>query len=101
MRANGTHRVRKQPGRLLPSGGRRINFYTKPHEYGGTDQLIDIPVEDIDKLLAEYDRPDLLQFGSDEMVALCETLYAGVGSPAVSALVGWPVFTQMIQYLLK
>jgi len=71
-------------------------MYTSPEEWGGENQLIPIPSEDLDELLKKFDRPDLLQFGSDEMVALCEALYESVGSPKLSASVGWRIFQEMV-----
>ena len=63
LKLSATHRIRKQGKILLPSGTRRIDMYERPEVYGFKDMLIPIPEEDIDKLLQEYDRPDLLQFG--------------------------------------
>ncbi|KAF8958233.1 hypothetical protein BDZ97DRAFT_1906555 [Flammula alnicola] len=92
------HRVRKQAKSLLPTGGRRIDMYEHPEDWEGQEnQLIEIPGEDIDKLLNEYDRPDLLQFGSDEMVQFCEYLFEKIGSPELSAKVGWKVFLRMLK----
>ena len=90
------HKVKFQKHILLPSGARHIDMYLSPEEWGGENQLIPIPSDDIDELLEKYDRPDLLQFGSDEMVGLCEALYEAVGSPKLSASVGWRIFQEMI-----
>ncbi|EFI27910.1 citrate synthase I [Coprinopsis cinerea okayama7 len=49
-----THRIR-----LLPTYARRIDLFTDPETYGGYDQLIKVPSEDMDRLLAQYDRPQL------------------------------------------
>lgn len=96
VQENHLHRVRKQTKSLLPTGGRHINFFKRPEDWGGRNQLIKIPSDDIDKLLAEYDHPELFQFGTDGMVALCERLFAAVGSPTMSANNGWIVFSDMI-----
>ncbi len=101
MQESEIHRIRKQEGSLLPTGGRRIDFYKHPEEWGLENQLIPIPLDDIDRRLAEYDRPDILQFGTDEMVGLCENLLAAIGSPELSAKVGWNVFSQMLELALK
>jgi hypothetical protein len=53
----------------------------------------------VDSLIEKHMIPGLFQFGTDEMVALCESLYAGIGSPEVSAVNGWAVFTAMISQL--
>ena len=53
----------------------------------------------IDRLIEKYTPPDLFQFGTDEMVELCEGLYKDVGSPEVSSVNGWPVLTAMINKL--
>ncbi|KAF8179208.1 hypothetical protein BJ912DRAFT_855711 [Pholiota molesta] len=93
-----SHRVRKQAKSLLPTGCRRIDMYEHPEDWEGLEnQLIAIPGEDIDKLLEKYDRPDLLQFGSDEMVQFCQYLFEKIGSPELSAKVGWKVFLRMLE----
>ncbi len=93
---NANHKVRFQKKSLLPTGGRRIDFYESPEDYNGKNQLIEIPREDIENLILEHDRPDLLQFGTDEMVELCETLYAKIGSPSLLPIDGWVIFRQLI-----
>jgi len=35
------------------------------------DQLIRIPTEDVERLITEHAKLKCLQFGSDEMIALC------------------------------
>ncbi|KAF8178247.1 hypothetical protein BJ912DRAFT_1130611 [Pholiota molesta] len=72
--------------------------YEHPEDFDGLEnQLIEIPREDIDKILDEYDQPDLLQFGSDEMVQFCERLFEKIGAPQINAKVGWKVFRQMLE----
>lgn len=72
-------------------------MYEHPKDWEGLEnQLIEIPGEDIDKLLHEHDRPDLLQFGSDEMVQFCEDLFKKIGSPELSAKIGWNIFLAML-----
>ncbi|KAJ7182577.1 hypothetical protein C8R43DRAFT_868246 [Mycena crocata] len=99
QRENNRHFVCKQKNSLLPTGGRHSDFYAHPEKWGGTDQLIPVDVTVIDTLIEKYTPPKLFQFGSDEMVALCEALYEAVGSPEVSAVNGWMVFTAMIGQL--
>jgi hypothetical protein len=98
----GIHVVRHQKKILLPSGFRRIDMYKKPQKCssGASDQLIPIPAEDIEQLLEEHDRPDLIQFGSDQMVALCERLYSGISSPVTNANMGWDIFVHMINHCI-
>lgn len=73
-------------------------MYEHPEDWEELEnQLIEIPSEDINKLLNEYDRLDLLQFGSDEMVQFCEYLFEKIGSPELSAKVGWKVFLIMLE----
>jgi hypothetical protein len=91
------HRVRKQKDSLLPTGGRHIDFYEKPHNWGGEDQLIEIPRAELDRLIADHASPEVLQFGSDEMVKMCEGLFEAVGSPEVGSANGWEVFTAMME----
>lgn len=93
---NGNHFVRYQKKSLLPTGGRRIDFFQNPERWGGTDQLITVNMDDIEKLLEEYDLPEYTQFGSNEMVTLCQVLYSSIGSPQLSASIGWVVWGEMI-----
>ena len=95
---NGNHFVRYQKKSLLPTGGRRIDFYQNPEQWGGIDQLIKVNMDDIDKLLEEYDLPEYTQFGSNDMVMLCQGLYSSIGSPQLSASIGWTVWGEMIDY---
>ncbi|KAJ7185212.1 hypothetical protein C8R46DRAFT_881931, partial [Mycena filopes] len=95
-RENSRHHVRFQRNKLLPTGGRHGDFYSKPEKWGGKDQLIPVDLAVIDRLIEKYTPPRLFQFGTDEMVSLCEGLYEEVGSPEVSAVNGWAVFTAMI-----
>ncbi|KAF8990438.1 hypothetical protein BDQ17DRAFT_1216898, partial [Cyathus striatus] len=100
MVENQNHRIRKQRGILLPSGARRIDLYLKPTKYGGEDRLIKADDDIIDDLLDQYDRPDLLRFGTLEAVALCRAIYIGIGQPKLSTQIGWSVFAQMIEYYI-
>jgi hypothetical protein len=60
MEENAYHQVRKQKSSLLPTGGRHIDFFSNPTVYGGSAELlIPIPKADIDRLLAEHDKPHL------------------------------------------
>ncbi|KAJ7204892.1 hypothetical protein C8J57DRAFT_1541993 [Mycena rebaudengoi] len=81
---NNRHFVRKQKGKLLPTGGCHGDFYVHPEKWGATDQLIPVNIAVIDRLTEKYTPPDLFQFGTDEMVELCEGLYKDVGSPEVT-----------------
>ncbi|KAJ6470227.1 hypothetical protein C8R47DRAFT_988782, partial [Mycena vitilis] len=98
-RENFRHHVRKQKGKLLPTGGRIGEFYTRPDKWGGRDQLVSVDLTVIDALIEEHSPPRLFQFGTDEMVDLCKGLYKAIGSPEVSARNGWAVFTAMIGQL--
>lgn len=98
---NGNHKVRKQPKVLLPSGGRRIDFYERPQEYGGVDCLIEIPRKDVDMLLEEYNEPELFLFNSVEMTELCQNLYDSIGSPTLKASQGWNIFRQMVDKAIE
>jgi hypothetical protein len=97
VRENGTHRIRKQKSTLLPSGARRIDIYKNPEDYGGRNQLIKIPSEDIDKLLAEYDQDGVTEFGgTPAQRRLFTDLYRGIGGLAFVPKNGWPIFTSMV-----
>ncbi|KAF8996700.1 hypothetical protein BDQ17DRAFT_1329777 [Cyathus striatus] len=75
---NQSHRIHSQKKILLPSGARRIDIYSMPERHGGKDHLIKTEDKVINKLLNEYDRPDLLLFGSPENVAVCKDIYIGI-----------------------
>jgi len=76
-------------------------MYESPDKFGVKSNLIEIPSDYIDELLLQYDRPDLLQFGSDETVQLLEGIYADIGSPELNARVGWRVFMEMVDYYIS
>ena len=84
---------------MLPSGGRRIDFYRNPERWGGTDLLIPLKPEIVDALLEEYDLPEFTQFGSNSMVKLCDCLYDAIDSPLPVAKEGWTIWKRMIQLL--
>ncbi|KAJ3523600.1 hypothetical protein NMY22_g11368 [Coprinellus aureogranulatus] len=96
MRSNAYHTVRKQVKILLPSGARRVDMYKTPEDFGGEDLKIPVPTEDIDRLLAQYDKPHLTQFGSDNEVTLFKDLHASIGSPKFVARNGWSIFKGMM-----
>ena len=58
--------------------------------------MIEVPKKETRKYLRDYSRPDLLRFGSSEMVADCERRFIKIGSPELSAQVGWLIFAQML-----
>ena len=93
MHENCIHKIRKQKKTLLSSGGCWIDIYNNPEKFGAhlKDRLIHILDEIIDNLLQKYDCPDLLQFGTDDNVYLMEQIYWKIGSPKLSARVGWSV----------
>ncbi|KAF8998666.1 hypothetical protein BDQ17DRAFT_1247363, partial [Cyathus striatus] len=98
---NQLHCIRRQKGILLPSGARRVDLYSTPEKYGGKDRLIKADEKVIDELLEEYDRPDLLCFSTPEAVALCESIYIGIGQPKLSARIGWSVFADMVNHYIQ
>ena len=51
-------------------------------------QLIEIPHAELDHLIADHTSPEVLQFGSDEMVKMFEGLFEAVSSPEVSSANG-------------
>ena len=93
--------MRKQKNILLPSGGRRIDFYENPENYGGKNRLIHIAPGIIEELVAQYDKPDLLLFGSRETNKICDEIYGTIGSPKITARVGWAVFSEMVTYYIQ
>jgi len=76
-------------------------MYKSPDKFGVKNNLIEIPSDYIDELLLQYDRPDLLQFGSDETVQLLEGIFADIGSPELSAKAGWHIFKEMVDYYIS
>ncbi|KAF8983259.1 hypothetical protein BDQ17DRAFT_1402591 [Cyathus striatus] len=98
---NQSHRIRSQKKILLPSSARRIDIYSMPEKHGGKDRLIRTEDEVINDLLNEYDRPDLLLFGTAENVAACKNIYVGIGQPKLSARVGWSIFKEMVNHHIQ
>jgi hypothetical protein len=85
------------------SGGCRIDMHNNPQKFGAhlKDRLIHIPDEIIHELLQKYDRPELLQFGTDDTVHLMEQIYQKIGSPKLSARVGWSVVVEMVNEYIE
>ena len=101
---NRIHKIRKQKKKFLPSGGRQINIYNNLQKFGAhlKDRLIHIPDEIIDDLLQKCDDPpDLLQFGTGDTVHLMEQIYWKIGSPKLSAMVGWSVFVEVVNMYIE
>ena len=103
MHENCIYKIRKQKKTLLPSGGHQINIYNNSQKFGThlKDQLIHILDKIIDNLLQKYDCPDLLQFSMDATVHLMEQIYQKIGSPKLSARVGWSVFVEMVNVYIE
>jgi len=91
---NRIHKIRKQKKILLPSGSHRIDIYNNPQKFSAQlkDRLIHIPDEIID---------DLLQCGTDDSVHLMEQIYRKIGSPELSARVGWSIFVEMVNAYIE
>ncbi|KAJ2913413.1 hypothetical protein MD484_g7001, partial [Candolleomyces efflorescens] len=82
VRLNRIHYIRKQRKIFLPSGGRPIDFWSRPSNYGGTDQLISIPEPEIDRLIAEFADPTCLSFGDADTVSVFDTIWTAMASTA-------------------
>jgi hypothetical protein len=95
------HQVRKQKNILLPSGGHQIDFYNYPENYGGKNRLIHIAPNIIDNLVVQYDKPELLLFGSNKTNMICIEIYKAIGFPKLTARMGWAVFLEMITYYIQ
>lgn len=93
------HKVRKQKGTHLPSGGSHNDFYDFPEEYGMKDLLIPVEDIDIDRLLEEHVPIDLFQFASDYGEAISLELYGQLGKPRLDVLTAWNVFFDMLTYM--
>ncbi|KAF7293193.1 hypothetical protein HMN09_01197300 [Mycena chlorophos] len=97
VRENGRHHIRTQKKSRLPTGGRIKDFYEHPDRYGGRAQLIQVDLGLVDRLIEEHTPSDLFQFASTpEMELVCGLTYAAIGSPEISSLNAWPVFTAMV-----
>ncbi|KAG2003177.1 citrate synthase I [Coprinopsis cinerea AmutBmut pab1-1] len=96
MSENQKHRIRGQKKSLMPTDARRIDMFKHPERFGGRDQLIPIPQQDIDRLLAEYDQPHLFKFVPDDLENIFGDLYRAIGSPSLVASQGWGIFRDMV-----
>ncbi|KAJ7194165.1 hypothetical protein GGX14DRAFT_576656 [Mycena pura] len=100
MEEHNRHRIRKQKNSCLPTGGRPIDFYQRPHEFGGRKQLIPVDMAVVDRLIKEHTPDDLEQMASTtEMEEVCQLAFKAIGAPEVSARNGWDVFRAMIEYI--
>ena len=71
-------------------------MYSSPEEFGGRNQLISIPVEDVDLLPAEHQDPALFRFGSEAEVLVYNDLYHSAGSPRLVSTNGWAIFRRLV-----
>jgi hypothetical protein len=65
------------------------------------DLKTEIPEEDIDQLLAEWDDPSLFRFGDEDSIIVYEDLYRTVGSPKPLASDGWYTFHSMLNLHIR
>ncbi|KAJ2925354.1 hypothetical protein H1R20_g11768, partial [Candolleomyces eurysporus] len=99
FRLNRVHYIRKQKKIFLPSGGRPIDFWSRPHNYKGTNQLIRIPKPEIDRLITEYADPTCLQFGDSETIAVFSAIWGAMGEPEISVQSACMVWQAIMQCL--
>lgn len=95
------HRVRKQSQSLLPSGGTPMDFFVRPHRYGGERLSIPVPVDVVDELrkTLPISREEAFKWVDDEFAAAAEEVYAEIGSPERTLSTGWAVFARMTPLL--
>ncbi|KAJ3502730.1 hypothetical protein NMY22_g18492 [Coprinellus aureogranulatus] len=98
---NRYHKIRGQQKTLLPSNARRIDLYDCPGNYDALDCKKDVPEEEIDRLLAEWDDPSLFRFGSEASVSVYNDLYRAIGSPKPLASMGWFIFYSMLNLHIR
>ncbi|TFY53216.1 hypothetical protein EVG20_g10219 [Dentipellis fragilis] len=96
VKEKNTHKIRYQCRVTMPTGGRPEDFYRRPQKWHGHDLLIPIPADTIDRLVAEHVRPELFQFGTDEIVNLSSYLYEQLRRPTTTLNNGWSVFRAMM-----
>ena len=65
------------------------------------DLIKEIPEEDIDRLLAEWDDPSLFRFGDADAVVIYEDLYRSVGPPKPLASDGGYIFYSMLNLHMR
>ncbi|KZT50872.1 hypothetical protein CALCODRAFT_423369, partial [Calocera cornea HHB12733] len=91
-------RIRRQRRVHLPTGDSPDEFWFHPEEWDMEDCLIAVPPEYTDQLIAEFSPQGLFQFVSDEMELACAELYVAVGSPKMSLLNIWEIYTLMLRH---
>ncbi|KZT53195.1 hypothetical protein CALCODRAFT_413449, partial [Calocera cornea HHB12733] len=89
-------RIRRQARVHLPTGDTPNEFWYHPDCWSMENCLIPVAEEHIEQLLRENTPPGLFQFVSDEMELVCSELYVAVGSPVLSILSTWDVYTRMV-----
>jgi hypothetical protein len=95
-RAHANHKIHKQKGRLLPTGGRPSQFYDNPEQWGGSPCLIPIPKEDIARLVAQYVPHDLFVFCDPQIHDVATDALSNLGNPQLRPENGWDIFAHMI-----
>jgi hypothetical protein len=95
-RTHANHRIRKQRGRLLPTGGRPSQFYDNPEQWGGSPCLIPIPKEDIARLVAQYVPHNLFVFCDPAIHNAATDVLSNLGNPQLGPENGWDIFAHMV-----
>ncbi|KAK7057068.1 hypothetical protein R3P38DRAFT_2498032 [Favolaschia claudopus] len=95
------HRIRKQPAKLLPSGGTPNEFVANPTAYGGEDCLVEVPKPVLDRLLEEARETaqEHMRFVDDDFDVLAQDAYKALGEPEITLQNAWVVFRDMIAQL--
>lgn len=94
------HTVCRQPDKDMPSGHVPQDAVEHPQLFGGVNCLIHLPKDTIHNLrnyLAEEvgPREKYQQFFPDEFISVATQVHSALGSPEISLLTAWSIFTKM------
>jgi len=95
------HRVRYDHKKFLPSGISPMEAMARHQEFGATDCLVPVNIELIQHLKEALGGEELLRFVDTEFAAHCESVYDSLGSPLVTFVNAWEVFSEMLPHVFE
>jgi len=90
------HQVQYDHKKFLPSGISPMEAMAHHREFGATNCLQPLNNELIQHLQEALGGEELLRFVDSEFAAHCESVYDSLGSPLVTFINAWEIFSEML-----
>ncbi|KZV89590.1 hypothetical protein EXIGLDRAFT_771644 [Exidia glandulosa HHB12029] len=99
VRIKTKQKIARSKKTLLPTGVTPYELATNPERWGGQNMLTPLPKETIDRLVRDYCKPDVFQFGTDEEVAVYKDVFARLSCPPVHWTNAWNIYDAMLPHV--